>query len=650
MSTGASLRQRALVVVLACSFVAGCDSAIVTPGPTSSATAEPRGSDSVSTAAPGSSFQPASSFDPESSFDPAPSSALPEPTVTEPSDIGLALFQPGRVADGVVSLVAQMGIEVQDAAGNVTRPGTDIGVGRLVLTEDEVRGLIEIARDDLAAMDATGAGSVRIQDFYETLRPSLPPGYGLDDLVAGYSNAYAAAPDAFVPQVMLGQPVDPAYPLTRIQAWLLFIDGFLGSHVQSAQSVRFAAGTQRSLGGASRSQPPLVSQIPGMSDVEWAYLLSRLPTLAYTIPFVTIPPGAVHEGHGGEGQPATIRARVSLPPPLVFPQTGHVLLEPHASVAGITAEWSSDQQGTLARHGTLSSALLTPTVLDASGQMTIRYTPRRERADGRGTVVRDVASLYARVDAADLIRNVYFVAQSRGAIDAVELLARGKVHSRFGYFPIAWHEEDTYELTLRNKFDVYLDQNTGSSGGTGMPDLLNIHRVGRNEAAGVIYNNRDGTYRGTLNAWVFGSMDGKSFVGECHDQTDAVQALYVIGHDLAGATFPPYMIVDGTYDNRDLMLYFYPVSPPDGTLGPCQGTLEFPGGGPDDQPAGILLPFNDSRWTAAFNTTRWQDGIGLRIYLPKSGTLEVTDNRQMRPDLRVESQWSLVVTRPDGSP
>ena len=40
-----------------------------------------------------------------------------------------------------------------------------------------------------------------------------------------------------------------------------------------------------------------------------------------------------------------------------------------------------------------------------------------------------------------------------------------------------------------------------------------------------------------------------------------------------------------------------------------------------------------------------EDGIGLAIFLPKEGTLEYTDNRQQRPDLLSESQWSVTVTK-----
>jgi hypothetical protein len=351
----------------------------------------------------------------------------------------------------------------------------------------------------------------------------------------------------------------------------------------------------------------------------------------------------VHEGHGGPGAPATILADIVLPVPLVYPQTGHVLLEPLPSPAGVTVEWSSTHQGTLTRHGSLSRALLTPVVTDAGGQVTNTYTPKSEPANGRGAKVKEVASLFAQASAADLISHAYFIPASGGATTSLLGMVHGKVRSTRGEFPIEWHEKDTYEVTIRNSYDVVLDA------GTGTGSLVNVHRVGLDKATGIIFNNGDGTYRGTLEATVDGTMDGTSFVGECHDATHARQSVYVVGHEMGGmGVLPPFFrLQGGTYAQKDLMLHFYPASAPAGTLGACQGTLEFPGGGPDGQPGGVMIPFNDTRFTAIFNTTNWQDGLGVRLLLPTEGTLDWTDTRQVLPDLKVDSRWSIQVTKLD---
>jgi hypothetical protein len=383
-----------------------------------------------------------------------------------------------------------------------------------------------------------------------------------------------------------------------------------------------------------------------MSNAAWAYLISRIPTLAYTIPFVTSPPGGVHEGHGGQGRPAVARATITLPPPLVDPSTGRILLEPHTRASGITVAWSSTNQGTLTRHGTLNQPLQVPIQTDTSGSVQISYTPRQERANGRGQAVKEIASLFAEVDAAQLIRETYFLDPRLGALVAVLQLARGKVRSKHPEFSISWHETDTYEVDIRNRFDVTVEVGTG-----GGPDLLRVRRDGKNEAMGVLYNNGDGTYRGALEAWVFSSMNGTSFVGECHDQADARQVLQVVGHLIDGGPLPPFVnVTDGTYGMQELMLYFYPASAPLGAIGPCHGTMDFTGGGPDGQPAGVFLPFNDSRWTAAINTTQWQDGIGLGVFLPETGTLDYTDNRQNGVDPNIFSQWKIVVTKQTDGP
>jgi hypothetical protein len=53
-----------------------------------------------------------------------------------------------------------------------------------------------------------------------------------------------------------------------------------------------------------------------------------------------------------------------------------------------------------------------------------------------------------------------------------------------------------------------------------------------------------------------------------------------------------------------------------------------------------------NRSASIFNTNRWQDMMGLRVYLPAEGTLETTDNRDIYPDMKIFSQWNIVVTRP----
>jgi hypothetical protein len=461
---------------------------------------------------------------------------------------------------------------------------------------------------------------------------------------------------------MFGQPVDPALPLTRLQAWLILVDGFLGRDTAVlAHHGVYGALANGTLGVARSYLPPLRSQIAGMSDEEWAYLVARLSTLAYAIPFHAQVPDSVQEGEAGLGTPAIIIGGVEPPPPVRFPATGRVLLAPNPSPAGISIEWNSADEATLTAHGSLSGDLGTPILTDASGKVSITYTPNAEESQGQGELVTEVGSLFGEATASDLISHAYLIdsAGSTAAIVASAVTgqlspstaALARYFRRLGYrvrfdpspvFPIRWHAANTYRLNIRNKFDVKI-QETGGGG----PELMRVHRTGRNEAQGVLYKAPDGTYRGALIAWVFGDMDGAFFMGECHDHTDALQWLYVVGHAVAGESrLPPFVNAGGTYAMADLMLYFYPASPPAGTLGPCQGTMDFLNGGPDGRPNGKFLPFNDSRWTAAINTVNWQDGIGLNVFLPNSGVLDYTDNRQIQPQVDVYSQWNVVVTKP----
>jgi hypothetical protein len=101
--------------------------------------------------------------------EPAP---LPQPELTEPFAIGEALLDPVRVDQAVVSLVARMGIALND---------------------NMIRGLIEMSRDDLAtASDGTPPWSFR--DLHAAIHPLLPE-LAVEQLAELYNSAYAAAPE-----------------------------------------------------------------------------------------------------------------------------------------------------------------------------------------------------------------------------------------------------------------------------------------------------------------------------------------------------------------------------------------------------------------------------------------------------------------------
>ena len=410
---------------------------------------------------------------------------LPEPSLTDPFDVGGALYDPNNVAQGVVSLLDLMGVEIVASDGTVIHPGADRGAGRISLTEGEVRGLIEMGKEDLA-IGGEGGGPYTMADLYDGVSASLP-GLTQEAFVAAYSAAYAAHPDGLAPQVMLGQPIEAATALTRVQLWLLLVDGFLGPDeatgwsngliaLSRAMPALVAAGPA-SLGTANAALPQLVSP-GGLTDAEYAELVARLPTLAYTVDFFVAQPGTVHEGHGQPGRQVTAVARYSVAGGPIVASTGRVLLEPSSqSLDGLPVTWRSDNESVLRSHGTLSGSLGSRLSTDGGGTVRIGYTPKKEKANGQGLVATDQASLYATVSQLDLVDHAYTLGRS-AALAAIGLV-RGTRNADNPSFAIQWHELNSIRLDIRNDYDNTIPITVGI-------ELVNIHRVGVDEVEGVL--------------------------------------------------------------------------------------------------------------------------------------------------------------------
>jgi len=94
--------------------------------------------------------------------------ALPGPSLTEPFAIGEALHDPNRVADAVVSMLGLIGVETiaDDGTGQASASA------RGLLTESEVRALIQMGKADADAPDADQPRTVK--NRHSALAVSLP--------------------------------------------------------------------------------------------------------------------------------------------------------------------------------------------------------------------------------------------------------------------------------------------------------------------------------------------------------------------------------------------------------------------------------------------------------------------------------------------
>ena len=448
------------VALVSVSCSTGTPPQTMTAAPTSgtsrpTATAGPTTPDATS-AGPTTTPQPTSG----SAGTPEPSDEvpLPEPSLTEPSDIAQALFNPGQVQDGVASLLAAMGVAIYDSEGTLVRPGADRGAGELRLIEAEVRGFIAMTEEDLANAGES-AGPISIADLHRGLATSLPVGYSVEEFAAAYAEAYAAEPASLAAQVMLGQPIEPETRLLRIQMWLLLVDGFVSpgetgigrSPVLAAVSRPSSVGTVvarlpagATLGAAARFQPPLTSPMAGVSNTDWARVLARLPFLAYGVPFVVEGDGIlIHEGHGRLGHNLQLTARFLRPRDL---EQGQLLVRAKDIGCCLTITWDTSHESVLRDHGEVVGSLFTPMLTDDSGAVSIGYQVKEEVENRQNFSFPEYVTLYPRVDqlalviwASDLPVEIFEVIRTESLITGTRVAdSRG--------FGIGWHDEGFWQV------------------------------------------------------------------------------------------------------------------------------------------------------------------------------------------------------------
>jgi hypothetical protein len=654
-----SLQGRLVALVLASVLAgAGCGS---TPVPTpagTSAPVSPTAPAPALTDGPGSSAdapgQPTASAvasaepqpvpTPGTSQDPA-QAPLPEPGLADPFAIGEALYDPGRMGVAVVSLLDQMGVGIYAGDGTPIRKGLERAAGDPWLTENEVRGLISMGVEDLeSAMesdpDASG-GPFTLADLATALKPLLPAA-SAGSLASAFDKAYADHPDDLVPQVMLGQPIEGTTPLTRVQLWLLFMDGFVGpagSGTAGLGDVRLAASRpQASWGTASSRLGPIPSPDPALLAGEWRELEAHFLTLGDTMGFLVFQPVGVHEGHGGTGATATATAIVRRASPLVSVITGNVLLPARTgSLAGIPLTWRSRKPSVLRGHGSLDVALPATVATDDGGDAAVHYTPRREPANGAGVVARETASLYVTARRRDLVERTYVMAG---------LLLEAALASQFNTmrtaagegFPIAWHDKGM-ELTLTNTYDVRFD--TSPAGISG-----HAHRKGTTKLEGVLVRQSDGTWRGTFDASGADSEIEMDFAlplagGACSGTDEFAQDLDVVATVQSPGTINAnqFVLGRGAFDGSDLVLRFYPAGAISTTGVDCLPPIEYRGPGPDGRlVSGTYAQFNDARLT--------DPTLGFLVHTSSTDELEYLDYSHHNAGLQVESSWRVVVVPP----
>ena len=457
---------------------------------------------------------------------------LPSPSLTEPFSIGEALYDPSRADVAVVSLLALMGVGIDNADGTASSSGS----APFRFSDAEVRLMIEMARMDAEVASKKGRPPYSFQDLHRAVAPLLPD-VSIEQLAAAYSEAYQNQYEALVPMVMLGQPIEPRTRLTRLQIWLLLVDGFAPPDKLNPGSA---------WGTASTVLQPLPPPVAGWNTANWRDLAARLAVLAASVPIrISLEPDLVHEGHGGPGTKVSLAARLGAPAAqstTAFP--GLSLLTPATgALAGRQISWHSDHPEVFDHHGELVPALEpgreTPTKTDSTGVARISYQPRAEAANGRGATTAARVEIVAMIDQWDLVSAHYGLPpQLRGFVIG-DIAARREVD-------IGWHvlqpananantntntnaianasANDAIKISIANTYNVKLDMGF-LGGGT---------RHGYDTVEGTLTLQPDGSYLGTVTGFASGTQQLQGLGQSCPlAESVGWQELEVVGTPIA---------------------------------------------------------------------------------------------------------------------
>lgn len=527
-----------------------------------------------------------------------------------------------------------LGIGVYDPDGQAIRPGDERSAADPWLYEDEVHALIAMA----AAEDRRNL--VSFTDWHGGLR-ELGLEMSAAELATVYDEAYFAEyrETFFVELVSAsGLYIDhdylPQTYMTRLQAWLLLLDGFVVRDdslarlpLAHAGPAWMAAQHTEKWGGASSQLPRLLSDAD--LPVDLAAAAARLETLARSVS-LTLGPNRqqAHEGHGGEGGAVTFT--VSFAPyqrELLTPFGDAFYLVPQPQPEGLPVRWEVATSKVLKEHGTprdhtgadligdgFGAPRTTPTRSDGSAELT--FTPRREEAEGEGQVVTDVVIVNAVVDVHEVARRTWQVPQ---ALLAWMQQSGGTMTAAAGDGPagsgatleIEWHEVRGLRIEMVDDYDVQFEfpKFRGAE-----ESILAVRRVGTDRISGFLALQEDGTYRGLMRGTTNSQWQEDGMGGSCSTTLAGAQDLLVVAElreegRPGDAGFP-------------IALRFYPIAPPEIDQLGCDWELDFWWGvEPDDPefdaaesvPSQFFAPFNDRR-------IKYPHETSFVTAMPESGT------------------------------
>jgi hypothetical protein len=598
--------------------------------------------------------------------------ALPVATIRQGFEVGVALHDPARVGDAVVSALALLGIDVD--AGQTSE--VSMGGRRASLSEREVLALIAMGKADAKAQAEDSSGPFTFTQLHRALGHALE--VTVEDLSAMFADHYEQNPDSIVGQILMGQPLEPDTPLLRTELWFLFADAVWP--MSGAQAARrrpgFVLASLQVLPGPA-FQGWISGQIrSSRSGLHWASsileeLEARLPLIAAGSISLTTNGGKGHKGHGGPGTPFPVQARIDLPTIRFQRGPAPALVPTQNSLGGVPVTWAVDD--VISRHA--SASPLSRVTVPASGVAQVTITPKRETPSSQGGIVSEAGLVTIRADLGNLVEKAY-------GFYAPDLFGQ-TVTAETGAL-IEWHNPDTIEFMLTNQYDV--GSNVAAFG---------LTRTGVDSSHGTLARGEDGIYRGSASLVAVGAigLPGQScgaygFGWQFADvvavpipetstspppRTTGVvgpgggQGAYSVPAPSPGQVTPFYNAVHRPGDYKWIRggppkeyfrLEFYPRTAPHySPKDDCQE--EIPGS--RSRPTFNFVPLNDAQWTIegmyeGRGGSDQANRTGYAIAVPESGEMAYEDRTSENQSMKVgkvdlatlvkaKSIWYVTITR-----
>jgi hypothetical protein len=573
------VRVRSALSVGVILLIAACSSAPPTSGPPASGP--------VATLGPGQTRGPADQTPgPDPTAEPeVPQAPLPEPTLTEAGQIYEYLPMGGWLGEqAAVSLCKYLGIGIYKSDGTLILAGSESRRGDFFLYEDEVRALPAMAKGNFLAPDTT------FQDFHDSLVH-----FGLElstqDLYDRYQTAYRTNSNTpFGDLVYRAFPYDVSQPMTRFDAWLLFLDGFVPPNrpkasasdvgsplaLRGVRDVPVRAGIAQAGSGAAQwglANIPLPHPItlPYTEDAaDFPQLMAHLMIVAGQVGISISPRGStMHEGHGGTGTPQTFEATVTSPggSAWVSPTTLGFLWPAKSytgALDGMTVTWTPS--GNWQNHGSFSEL---SSALGAGNASSVTFTPRREAANGEGRLVSEGAVVVASVQASEAIEKMY------GApAGSLKGLLGGAVAKATARAKLVWHDTKTMHVRFTDDLDVGLDLLP-----VGGPQLFGATDTGTDVFDGDLVLQDDGNWRGVVTGTSNIAEHVAAFGSPCDTSWSGSQQIEIQG-------------VYGSFREGNFKLLFTPITPPEFSKSPTCPKLTSSKNGID------YLPYFDSDYSS----------------------------------------------------